>query len=54
MNPKPSFFHPEDKAYDVLLQMEERERPISVAPVVDKDQKFLGMVSVHDLLQKGL
>ncbi|MDZ4725209.1 MAG: KpsF/GutQ family sugar-phosphate isomerase [Leptospira sp.] len=54
MNSKPSFFHPEDKAYDVLLQMEERERPISVAPVVDKDQKFLGMVSVHDLLQKGL
>lgn len=54
MNPAPSFFHPEEKAYEVLLKMEDRERPISVAPVVDGNKKFVGMVSVHDLLQKGL
>lgn len=54
MNSKPSSFHPNEKAYEVLLKMEERERPISVAPVVDSDQKFVGMISVHDLLQKGL
>jgi arabinose-5-phosphate isomerase len=54
MNTKPSAFRPDDKAYDVLLKMEDRERPISVAPVVDENQKFIGMVSVHDLLQKGL
>ncbi|MCZ8154901.1 MAG: KpsF/GutQ family sugar-phosphate isomerase [Leptospira sp.] len=54
MNTKPSAFRPDDKAYDVLLKMEDRERPISVAPVVDENRKFIGMVSVHDLLQKGL
>jgi len=54
MNPKPSSFHPNEKAYEVLLKMEERERPISVAPVVDSDHNLVGMVSVHDLLQKGL
>jgi arabinose-5-phosphate isomerase len=54
MNSMPSSFHPNDNAYEVLLKMEDRERPISVAPVVDEKQKFVGMVSVHDLLQKGL
>lgn len=54
MNPNPSAFSPDDKAYDVLLQMESRERPISVAPVCAKDKTYVGMVLVHDLLQKGL
>ncbi|WP_167837206.1 KpsF/GutQ family sugar-phosphate isomerase [Leptospira kobayashii] len=54
MNVSPSYFSPEEKAYDVLTKMENRERPISVAPVVTKDKKFVGMVSLHDLLQKGL
>ncbi len=54
MNSTPSFFQPEDKAYDALLKMEDRERPISVAPVVDSEMNFVGMISVHDLLQKGL
>jgi arabinose-5-phosphate isomerase len=42
------------KAYDVLQEMEDRKRPISVVPVTDSDDKLLGMVSLHDLLQKGL
>ncbi|TGN19856.1 KpsF/GutQ family sugar-phosphate isomerase [Leptospira idonii] len=54
MNPNPSFFLPEEKAYDVLIKMENRERPISVAPVVTAERLFVGMVSLHDLLQKGL
>ena len=54
MNPKPSAFHVGMKAYDVLVAMEDRSRPISVAPIVDKEDRFVGIVSVHDLLQKGL
>ncbi|MDF3822453.1 KpsF/GutQ family sugar-phosphate isomerase [Leptospira sp. 96542] len=54
MNGKPSCFLPTDKAYDVLLKMENKERPFSVAPVVDKENNFVGMISLHDLLQKGL
>ena len=54
MNANPSSFRPEEKAYDVLIKMESRERPISVAPVVDETGQFVGMISLHDLLQKGL
>lgn len=54
MNTNPSSFRPEEKAYDVLIKMEGRERPISVAPVVDERGQFVGMISLHDLLQKGL
>lgn len=54
MNANPSSFRPEEKAYDVLIKMEGRERPISVAPVVDEKGLFVGMISLHDLLQKGL
>ena len=42
------------KAYDVLLEMEDRKRPISVAPIVNSDSKLLGVVSLHDLIQRGL
>ncbi|EOQ95340.1 sugar isomerase, KpsF/GutQ family [Leptospira wolbachii serovar Codice str. CDC] len=54
MNANPSSFRPEEKAYDVLIKMEGRDRPISVAPVVDETGQFVGMISLHDLLQKGL
>jgi len=54
MNANPSRFQVGMKAYDVLVAMEDRTRPISVAPIVDKESRFVGIVSVHDLLQKGL
>lgn len=54
MNANPSAFQTGMKAYDVLVAMEDRTRPISVAPIVDKESRFVGIVSVHDLLQKGL
>ncbi|MCE9501739.1 MAG: KpsF/GutQ family sugar-phosphate isomerase [Leptospira sp.] len=54
MNPKPVSFKTGEKAYDVLVSMEERPRPISVAPVVDHAGKLAGIVSLHDLIQRGL
>lgn len=54
MNPNPITFQLGMKAYDVLVSMENRKRPISVAPIVDKENHFIGMVSIHDLIQKGL
>ncbi len=42
------------KAYDILLEMEDRKRPISVAPIVNSDSKLMGVVSLHDLIQRGL
>jgi arabinose-5-phosphate isomerase len=42
------------KAYDVLLEMEDRKRPISVAPILNSELKLIGIVSLHDLIQRGL
>ncbi|MCB1158958.1 MAG: KpsF/GutQ family sugar-phosphate isomerase [Leptospiraceae bacterium] len=54
MTLNPISFPIEGKAYDVLLEMEGRERPISVAPVIDSEGKLAGIVLLHDLLQYGL
>ncbi|WP_061246961.1 KpsF/GutQ family sugar-phosphate isomerase [Leptospira noguchii] len=54
MNPNPTTFLSESNAYDVLKQMESRPNPISVAPIVDSSKRLIGIVSIHDLLQKGL
>ncbi|UOG30572.1 KpsF/GutQ family sugar-phosphate isomerase [Leptospira noguchii] len=54
MNPKPTTFLSGSNAYSVLKQMESRPNPISVAPIVDNSKRLIGIVSIHDLLQKGL
>lgn len=54
MNDKPIRFPMGIKAYDVLIEMENRERPISVVPIVDKENILTGIVSLHDLIQRGL
>lgn len=46
--------HPDQLAYEALRLMEDRPRVISVAPVVDAENRCLGMVRVHDLIQAGL
>ena len=42
------------KAYDALQLMEDRPRPISVAPVLDDGGRVVGVVHVHDLVRAGL
>ena len=38
-----------------LEQMERnRRKPISVLPVVNKDQQLMGLLRLHDLVQAGL
>ena len=54
MNPKPITVSNNEKAYDVLLKMESRTRPISVVPVLDAQDKLIGILSLHDMLQLGL
>ena len=54
MNSTPITFSTGKKAYDILLAMENRERPISVAPIVSDNGKLAGIISLHDLLQRGL
>lgn len=54
MNAAPISFLNNVKAYDALIEMENRKKPISVAPILDENGILVGMVSLHDLIQKGI
>ncbi|RHX87735.1 KpsF/GutQ family sugar-phosphate isomerase [Leptospira stimsonii] len=54
MNSNPIFFKSGENAYEILKQMESRPNPISVAPIIDEKRVLIGIVSIHDLLQRGL
>ena len=55
MNTAPAVvLDPEQLAYEALRLMEDRPRPISVAPVLDSERRCVGMLRVHDLIRAGL
>jgi arabinose-5-phosphate isomerase len=54
MNPKPSWVYQDEKAFKALQFMEKREKPISVLPVLDRLEKVVGMIHIHDLISRGL
>ncbi len=54
MNAKPSWVYLDEKAVTALEFMEKREKPISVLPVLDRQEKVVGMIHLHDLIARGL
>jgi arabinose-5-phosphate isomerase len=52
MTRRPTSITPRTLAFDALKVMENPERPLNVAPVVDSD-KFLGVLRLHDLFKAG-
>jgi arabinose-5-phosphate isomerase len=54
MNPNPVRVNVDEKAFQALKIMEEREKPLAVLPVVDADSIVRGMIHLHDLIDKGL
>jgi arabinose-5-phosphate isomerase len=55
MNAEPAVvLQPTQLAYQALQQMENRPRPISVAPVAEEGGGVVGIVHVHDLVRAGL
>jgi arabinose-5-phosphate isomerase len=45
---------PETLAYDALRLMEDRPSQINVLPVIDRDQKCVGLIRLHDIVRSGL
>ena len=45
---------PDQLAYEAMQEMENRPQPISVAPVLEAEQRVVGMVHVHDLVRARL
>jgi arabinose-5-phosphate isomerase len=54
MTRKPVIAKPELLAFDALRLMEDRPRQISVLPVIDQDEKCVGLIRVHDIVRSGL
>jgi arabinose-5-phosphate isomerase len=54
MTGKPVVATPELLAYDALQLMEDRPSQIAVLPVIDADQKCVGLIRVHDIVRSGL
>lgn len=54
MNNNPIFIHDNEKAFTALEKMENREKPITVLPVLNKKKIVVGMVRMHDLINIGL
>ncbi len=54
MNAKPNWVYADEKAVMALELMEKRAKPISVLPVLDRQEKVVGMIHLHDLISQGL
>ena len=54
MTRKPVVATPELLAFDALRLMEDRASQISVLPVVDEDQRCVGLLRLHDVVRSGL
>jgi arabinose-5-phosphate isomerase len=54
MNPKPTSVYSNERAVKALEIMENRDKPISVLPVLNRRKMVIGMIHLHDLLAKGL
>lgn len=54
MNADPVRVRVDEKAFQALTIMEEREKPLAVLPVVDAGSIVRGMMHLHDLIDKGL
>jgi arabinose-5-phosphate isomerase len=54
MTKHPIFVSPDLLAYDALQLMENRPSQISVLPIVDQDQQYLGLIRLHDIIRSGL
>ncbi|HEU4932902.1 MAG TPA: KpsF/GutQ family sugar-phosphate isomerase [Pyrinomonadaceae bacterium] len=54
MTRRPVVVTPELLAFDALRLMEDRPSQISVLPVVDGDERCVGLIRVHDIVRSGL
>jgi arabinose-5-phosphate isomerase len=55
MNPHPSSIDPDVLAWEALKRMEaDSQQRIMMLPVVDSEFKLIGLLHLHDIIQKGL
>lgn len=54
MTPNPTKTHPDALLGEALALMEQRESQINVLPVVDSDNKCVGVIRLHDIVRSSI
>ena len=54
MTKNPTTLSPSTKAIDALTLMQNPDKTIGIIPIIDNDQKLVGMLGVNDLIKAGL
>lgn len=54
MNSNPIIINKNKKALDALILMEQREKPLSILPVIDDNYCSVGMIRIHDIIKAGV
>ncbi len=54
MNPKPTSIYEDEKAFSALKIMQERKKPITVLPVLNRENIVVGILRLQDLFKEGL
>ena len=54
MNPKPMFVFEDQMATEALDMMRSRKKPTNILPVLNRDNKLVGMVHIMDLVSAGI
>lgn len=48
------WIHPHSLAWEAMRQMEDQKAAITVLPVLESDNKVIGLIKLHDIIQSGL
>ncbi len=54
MNNNPVSVYEDEKAFSALKTMQEREKPITVLPVINREDIVVGMLRLQDMVKEGL
>jgi arabinose-5-phosphate isomerase len=54
MTPNPVTCSPDMLAYDALRLMEDRPSQINVLPVIEENERLVGMIRLHDIVRNGI
>jgi len=54
MNNRPVYVYEDENAFSALKTMQEREKPITVLPVLNREKIVVGMLRLQDLVREGL
>ena len=54
MTKNPKWIHEDVLAFEAMQEMEKKQKLVTILPVIDKSEKVIGIIRMHDILQQGI